>query len=132
MLSIQFDCHLGYAGGSETVIRIEAKSVLKLISRLELNALGLYREYERGAIGAEDVICELDRLVGEREKLMSFVECAKLEHTRPTYLRDMSVVRQYLIDLRDYFCRELKAGNKPKFDVTNLDYAMSERFSFLR
>ena len=97
-----------------------------------LSVLGLYREYERGAIGAEDVICELDRLVGEREKLMSFVECAKLEHTRPTYLRDMSVVRQYLIDLRDYFCRELKAGNKPKFDVTNLDYAMSERFSFLR
>ena len=97
-----------------------------------LTVLGLYKEYNDGAVDARTVICELDRLVSERERLMSFVECAKLEHTRPTYLRNMSVVRQYMIDLRDYFCRELKAGNHPKFDVTNLDYAMSERFSFLR
>ncbi|MBQ7363844.1 MAG: family 20 glycosylhydrolase [Clostridia bacterium] len=97
-----------------------------------LTVLGLYREYNDGAVGADRVISELTRLVLERERLMTFAEDVKLEQNRPTYLRDMSVIRQWLVDLRDYFLREVAAGRKPKLDVTNLDYAMSERFAFLR
>ncbi len=97
-----------------------------------LTVLGLYREYNDGKIGAELVISELRRLTLERERLMNFAEGVKFEQTLPVYLRGMSVVRQYLTDLCDYFVRELQAGRRPKLDITNLDYAMSDKFAFLR
>lgn len=97
-----------------------------------LTVLSLSREYNESRIGAERVIAELDRLISERESLMAFAEDVKIPHNLPTYLRNMSVVRQWLTDLRDYFLREIKAGRRPRLDLTNLDYAMSEKFSFLR
>jgi hypothetical protein len=97
-----------------------------------LTVLGLYREYNDGIIGADRVIAELDRLVRQREALMSFSEDVKVLFNQPTFLRDMTVVRQWLIDLRDYFLRETKAGRVPKLDVLNLDYAMSDTFRLLR
>ena len=97
-----------------------------------LTVLGLYREYNEQRCGGEKVVSELERLIDERESLMSFAEDVKISHNAPTYLRNMSVVRQWLVDLRDYFIREMNAGRKPVLDVTNLDYAMSEKFAFLR
>ncbi len=97
-----------------------------------LTVLGLYREYNDGRIGAERVVSELDRLIAEREALMTLAEDVKLEQNRPIFLRDMSVVRQWMLDLCDYFRKEMREGRAPKLDVLNLDYAMSERFSFLR
>ena len=97
-----------------------------------LTVLGLYREYNDGIIGADRVVAELDRLVLQREALMSFSEDVKVQFNQPTFLRDMTVVRQWLIDLRDYFVREKNAGRVPKLDVLNLDYAMSDTFRFLR
>ena len=97
-----------------------------------LTVLGLWREYNEGKAGADKVISELARLIGERESLMSFAEDVKIPHNLPTYLRNMTVVRQWLIDLRDYFVRQFSEGKRPVFDITNLDYAMSERFRFIR
>lgn len=97
-----------------------------------LSIVGAYKEYEDGLTSPARVIELLERLISERERLMSFAESVKINHNAPTFLRDMSVVRQFLIDLRDYFVRESEAGRRPRFDITNLDYAMSEKFGFLR
>ena len=96
-----------------------------------LSILGAWRDYERGG-DAFAFITELNRLINEREKLMAFAECAKGRAQSYVYLRNMSIFRQYIVDLRDYFEREVNAGRRPKLDLTNLDYAMSDKFRFLR
>lgn len=96
-----------------------------------LSLLAASREYDNGASPAS-VVAVLDRLVDEREALMSFAEDVKERAQSYTYLRNMSIFRQYLVDLCDYFCRQINAGNRPKLDITDLNYAMSEKFFFLR
>ncbi len=97
-----------------------------------LTVLGLYREYNEDKATSAKVVAELERLILAREDLMKYAEDVKISHNLPTYLRNMTVVRQWLIDLRDYFLRECRAGRRPKLDVTNLDYAMSDVFRFIR
>ena len=97
-----------------------------------LSVLNAYREYDEGIKCPAYVISVLNRLIDEREKLMAFAEDAKMRATSYAYLRNMSVFRQYLVDLRDYFKRGIARGERPKLDLTNLDYAMSAKFSFLR
>ena len=97
-----------------------------------LTVLDLYDKYNGSNIGAEGVISELSRLVFEREALMNFAEEVKIEQNRPTLLRDMSVMRQWILDLLEYFKKECEMGREPKLDILNLDYAMSEKFWFLR
>lgn len=97
-----------------------------------LTVLGLWHDYNDGAINEEKVIGELERLICEREALMNFAEGVKHEPNRPTMLRDMSVVRQWLLGLCNYFKIESGAGRRPKLDVLNLDYAMSDSFKYLR
>lgn len=96
-----------------------------------LSILGAAREYERGGSPAM-FISELTRLIDEREKLMAFAEYAKGRAQSYVYLRNMSLFRQYIVDLRDYFIRETEGGRRPKLDLTSLDYAMSDKFKFLR
>ena len=97
-----------------------------------LTIYGLYKSYNEGLADKEEVIRELTRLIAERESLMLLAEEVRLPATSYTYLRNMSVFRQYMIDLLDYFKRESNAGRRPKLDVTDLSYAMSDKFEFLR
>ena len=96
-----------------------------------LSVLAAAAEYDEGGCPVS-FVHELERLIGERERLMAFAEVVKPRSNSYTYLRNMSHFRQYLIDLRDYFLAEMKNGARPKLDLTNLDYAMSDRFFFLR
>ena len=94
---------------------------------------GRYREYNDGIIDAYAVIAELDRLIKQREELMAFVEMTKFKPNSYTMLRQMSVFRQYFIDLRDYLKREIASGNaRPKLDMTNIDDIVSPMFRALR
>ena len=63
---------------------------------------------------------------------MLLAENVRIPATSYTYLRNMSVFRQFMIDLRDYFKREVSLGNKPKLELTDLSYAMGDAFEFLR
>ena len=96
-----------------------------------LSMLAVSAEYDRGACPVK-VVDVLNRLITERESLMAFAEDVKERAQSYMYLRNMSHFRQYLVDLRDYFCREINAGKRPKLDLCDLNYAMSERFAFLR
>ncbi len=96
-----------------------------------LSLLNAALDYNNGGspIG---VIETLDRLINEREKLMAFAECAKMRAQSYVYLRNMSLFRQYLVDLRAYLERETLTGRRPRLELSQLDYAMSEKFRFLR
>ena len=94
---------------------------------------GRYREYNDGIIDAYAVIQELDRLIKQREELMAFVETYKFKPNSYTMLRQMSVFRQYFIDVRDYMKREVASGNaRPKLDMTNIEDIVSPMFRALR
>ena len=97
-----------------------------------LTVYGLYKDYSAGKTDASRVVSELERLIAQREALMLLAEEVRTKATSYTYLRNMSVFRQYMIDLCDYFKREMKDGRTPKLDVLDLSYAMSEKFEFLR
>lgn len=94
---------------------------------------GRYREYNDGIIDAYAVIAEFDRLIKQREELMAFVEMTKFKPNSYTMLRQMSIFRQYFIDVRDYMKREVSSGNaRPKLDMTNIEDIVSPMFRALR
>lgn len=97
-----------------------------------LTIYSLYKDYKAGRCDAAKVINELERLIPQREKLMLLAEETRIPANRGTYLRNMSIFRQYMLDLCEYFKKTLEKGKKPKFDIMDLSYAMSERFEFLR
>ncbi len=97
-----------------------------------LTIYSLYKDYNSDKCDAAKVIDELERLISQREKLMLLAEEVRIPPNRSTYLRNMSVFRQYMLDLRDYFKKTLEIGKKPKLDVMDLSYAMSSKFEFLR
>ncbi len=102
------------------------------ISDEYLTLYGLDKAYNGGLADGAEVIRELKRLIAQREKLMLLAENVRIYATAVTYLRNMSNFRQYLIDLSLYFEREIKAGRKPKLDVTDLSYAQGKTSLFLR
>ena len=94
---------------------------------------GRYREYNDGLIDAYAVISELERLIKQREELMAFVEMTKFKPNSYTMLRQMSVFRQYFIDLYEYLKREVASGNaRPKLDMTDINDIVSPMFKSLR
>jgi len=94
---------------------------------------GRYREYNDGIADVYTVIAELDRLIAQREELMALTESVKFRPNSYTLLRQMSVFRQYLLDLRDCLKRETSAGNStPKLDLTNIEDIVSPMFRALR
>lgn len=97
-----------------------------------LTIFGLAKQYKEGACSAFEVISALDTLISEREELMAFAEDVKAPSTAYTYLRDMSIFRQIMIDLRDYFKSEISAGRKPHFDVTDWSNITGKALDFLR
>lgn len=93
---------------------------------LTLNRLD--HSYNAGEITAQAVTEELERLLSEREALMEFAEEVRIPATAYTYLRNMTLFRQILVDLLTYFRRSAAAGETPKLDVTDLSYTASELF----
>ncbi len=94
---------------------------------------GRYREYNDGIIDVYAVIAEFERVIKQREELMAFVEMTKFRPNSYTMLRQMSVFRQYFIDVRDYLKREVASGNaRPKLDMTDINDIVSPMFKALR
>jgi hypothetical protein len=97
-----------------------------------LTLYGLYKDYNASLTDAHAVIRELTRLIKQREDLMLLAENVRIPANSYTYLRNMTVFRQFMLDLLPYFKNEVKAGRKPKLDMTDLSYISSKAFEFLR
>lgn len=97
-----------------------------------LSLYNLWELYNKGDVSEFCVIEELERLIVQRENLMSFAETVKFKPASYAYLRNMSVVRQFLTDLCNYFKKESGKGNRPKLDIADLSYVNGKTFDFLR
>ena len=97
-----------------------------------LTIYGLYKSYNKGLADEFEVIRELERLVAQRERLMLLAEKVRIPANSYTYLRNMTVFRQVMLDLLRYFKNEVKGGRKPKLDVTDWKYVQSRAVDFLR
>ena len=88
--------------------------------------------YNNRITSAFDFIRELDRLIKDQERLMSLAESVRIHATAITCLRNMSIFRQTMIDLRDYFKRGVLNGIRPDFDITDWSGITTAAFDFLR
>lgn len=95
----------------------------------------LYSIYKEGQIGAgigAKLEREVDRLLGRMDDLMALAEDVRMESTSLCYLRNMSIMRQFLCDLGQYVKSELNIGKEPVFDINDFTGFKSDMFNFLR
>ncbi len=97
-----------------------------------LTLYGLDRSYNKGEATADEVIAALERLIAQRERVMLLAEEVRIPANRYTYLRNMSVFRQFMLDLLRYFKNEVAAGRVPHFDVCDWSHVESRAAAFLR
>lgn len=89
-------------------------------------------QYAQQAIDGYEFSDELERLVKEREKLISLCEDVRIKANQYTLLRNMSIIKQFVCDLLSYIKKELSAGKQPEIDIFNFKNYLSEFSVFLR
>ena len=97
-----------------------------------LTLTDMYKSYNDGKTDEHKLLSVVRELISEREKMMEFAEKVKIEANGIWYLRNMSVLLQYLVDLESYLSKEISKGEKPKFDIRDLSYILSEKSLMLR
>lgn len=93
---------------------------------------GLYLKKTDIADFGDKLKTELERLIYRIEELMSYVEDVRIEANVYTYLRNMSIMRQFILDLLEYVNKMLASGNKPVYDITDFSHIKSKIFNYLR
>ena len=91
-----------------------------------------YYAYKNESISANELLSEIEKLFSKQEQLMCLAERVRIEANSYTYLRNMSIFRQFLLDLEKYLKTEINAGRKPEFDVTNLSNIKSDVYDYIR
>lgn len=97
--------------------------------------LSLYtmdKAYKKGVIDAQRYSDCLKRLVTQRDKLICLLEEVRIEANVYTAARDMTVSRQFMLDLKDYIESEMQKSKKPEPDIFNFDRYLSDYSRFLR
>ena len=95
----------------------------------------LYRlncDYNKGYIDEFKFMEALDELIESRDKVMLLAEEVRIKANSYVFLRDMSVIRQAICDLRLFIEKEIKAGRKPDIDVMNFKQYLSNLSWFIR
>lgn len=90
------------------------------------------KEYNKGTISAQKFVSELERVIAQSDKTIALCEDVRIKANQYTIIRNMSVTRQFVCDLRDYISAELQKGNKPEIDIFNFDKYLSDASRFLR
>ena len=97
-----------------------------------LTMIGLSESYEKGLCDEFHILNELERLIHAREELMAVGEDVKISGNAFHYLREMTIIRQYFIDLKTYVKDKIKKGERPELDIKDLNYIKSDLYDFLR
>ena len=88
--------------------------------------------YNASQIEATDFIREIDRLIIRTDSYMELCEDVRIRANQYITLRNMSIERQFLCDLRDYMTSSLAANKKPQVDLGNCGSILSPMSRFLR
>ncbi|MBO5369711.1 MAG: family 20 glycosylhydrolase [Clostridia bacterium] len=119
----------GSAGYMSDVYLLIAKHY-QALTDLYLTLTGLYKSYD--SVSPETFKFEIGRLIDGWEDVMKLAENVRMEGNSYLYLRNMSIFRQFLVDLQNYICAETADGRKPKFDITNFEHINSELYFSIR
>lgn len=90
------------------------------------------KAYNANEISEFDFLSELDRLIKQRDCTISLCETVRIPANQYTTVRDMTVVREFMTDLRTYIKNEIGAGRKPEIDLINFKKYLSDTSLFLR
>lgn len=93
------------------------------------NIVGLYNN---GMVESDNVINELERLICQREHLISLCEDVRIEANQYTHIRNMSIIRQFMIDLLEFVKDGVSKGEKPEIDLFKFDQYLGEISKFYR
>lgn len=117
-------------GSSESFIDLTWLAIAKHFRVVASEYLGLLDlEGEREAKSA---LSRLDTLIQDREDLMRTVEFARIEGNQYMYLRNMSIYRQILLDIRDYALRCLENLEPFVLNMRDLTGITGDMLRFLR
>lgn len=97
-----------------------------------LNLYTMDKAYKDGLIDESRYIAELDRLICQRDEVIALLEDVRIEANTYTAARDMTVLRQFMLDLKDYIETEVKENRKPQPDVLQFGKYLSDYSKFLR
>ena len=85
-------------------------------------------DFNNGKISKEDFIKELDRLIAQREEVMALCEKVRIKANQYTMMRNMTIIRQFMLDLKDY----LENNDVTEINPCEFDKYLSEASWFLR
>lgn len=85
-------------------------------------------EFNNGGISKEEFIKELERLVAQRNEVMELCENVRIPANQYTIMRNMTIIRQFVLDLKDY----LESNDVTEINPCYFDKYLSEDSWFLR
>ena len=94
--------------------------------------LSLHDQSAAGELDLLRALSELDRLRVQREALMNLAETVRFPAAQYTYLRNMSVFRQVLIELSDRIRQALSRGETPMIDLVHTDETQTRIMGLVR
>lgn len=94
--------------------------------------LKVYYAYKNESISVQELLAKIEELFNKQERLMRLAESVRLEANSYVYLRNMSIFRQFLLDLKIYLNKEINSGRKPNFDICNFSYIKTDVYDFIR
>ncbi len=92
----------------------------------------LHNAFNAGTISEKGLLTSIGRLKEQRHDLIAFAECARMEATQYTYIRNMSLCYQLLADLERYLEDCINKNVRAKFDLTDLSHVTCKEFDLLR
>lgn len=85
-------------------------------------------EFNKGDISKTDFINELERLITQRDEVMELCEEVRIKANQYTIMRNMTVIRQAVLDLKEY----LENNEVTEINPCEFDKYLSEASWFLR
>lgn len=104
----------------------------EILTDFYLTMVKSYHEYQKEMISGRELLAEIERLLSAQENLMELAESVRIEGNSFVYLRNMSIFRQFLVDLRKYINEEIGTGRTPAFDLNNFNHIKSDVYNFIR
>jgi hypothetical protein len=104
----------------------------KTLTEIYCVFVDMYKKYNNSEIDENTVHAKVSKLLSDWEMVMKLAEEVRIAANGFMYIRNMSVIRQFLIDTKRYFEEKLKEGIKPLFEIRNMDYVKSEVYYYLR
>ncbi len=90
------------------------------------------KEYNSGSMTSQDALHAIGELIKSKEAFMALIEDIRMPETSYTYLRDATIMRQYLIDFYMYIDNCIKSGEKAEIDIVNPKFELSNTFYEIR